>query len=170
MQRAQNNGCGDEIHFVRRQRSGWNPYKRKDWKYERNLRDESGISALIHKSKAWCLMCCCWNRTKDAEAGRQTQPDTPLISSPDPADGHRRLTIISKQEATNLTTVSGLRESVCDRVDGPFWPFSDVKAELPTRSQAQSTINAPWWSLLGSAAVLLQSQTTVELQIKTVKD
>lgn len=52
MQRRQNNGCGDEIHFVRRQRSDWNPYKRKDLKYERNLRDESGISALIHKSKA----------------------------------------------------------------------------------------------------------------------
>lgn len=49
-------------------------------------------------------MCCCRNRTRDAEAVRQTKPDTPLVLLLDPADGHRRLTIISKQEATNLTT------------------------------------------------------------------
>lgn len=101
MQRTHNKGCADEMHFVQRQRSDWNPYKRKDLKYERNLRDESGISALTHKSKAWCLMCSCRNRTRDAEAGRQKQADSPL--------GHHWLTIISKQEATNLTTMSGLQ-------------------------------------------------------------
>lgn len=155
-----NNGCADEIHFVRQQRTDWNPYKRKDLKYESNLRDESGISALIHKSKAWCLMCCCRTRTSDAEA----ETGRLATLSLDPADGRCRLTIISKQEATNLTTIPA-------RWFGVFsWIPIAIQWLLLRLSQAQSTLNAPWWSQQGSATVATGESEHIRAGNKSLRD
>lgn len=131
MQRTQNNCCADEIHFVRQQRSDWNPYKRKDLKYERNLRDESGISALIHKSKAWCLMCCCRNRTRDAEAVRQKQADSPLCRwTQRTAVADSQLSASEKQQISHL-----------------FQVFSKVFSRMPMARLGQSVM----WKLSSSS-------------------
>lgn len=129
MQRTQNNCCADEIQ----QRSDWNPYKGKDLKYERNLRDESGISALIHKSKAWCLMCCCRNRTRDAEAVRQKQADSPLCHwTQQTAVADSQLSASKKQQISQLFQVFGslfCRTPMAHFGQSVMWKLSSSSAD-----------------------------------------